>query len=68
VALRLIEVVLPAGEAEHMRDLVALEPRGGPWRQPLEDGLVCVKLLVEAEESSALVLTALAVLIVLTQR
>ena len=36
MALRMIEVVLPAAEADTLRDLVAFEPRAGPWRQEIE--------------------------------
>ncbi len=55
MALRLVQVILPQAHAPHLRDLVALEPRGGPWQETLEDGLTCTRLLVEGDESSDLV-------------
>jgi len=55
VALRVVEVILPQAEADIMRDLVEVHARGGPWQQPLDGGLVCVRLLFEAEDSGAFV-------------
>ncbi len=55
MALRIVEVILPQAEADIMRDLVDVASRGGPWQQPLEGGLVCVRLLFEAEDSGEFV-------------
>jgi len=55
MALRLVEVVLPAAEAAFLPDVVERPPRGGPWQHALTGDLVSVRLLVEAEESNQLV-------------
>ena len=55
MALRLVEVVLPASEAAFLPDVLTPELRGGPWQQALADDLLSVRMLVDAEASSDLV-------------
>ncbi len=55
MALRVVEVVLPAREAETLGGLVEAAPRGGPWRQTLEGGLVSARYVVDTDDVSELV-------------
>jgi len=55
VALRVVEIILPEGEADTLGEVLAIDPHGGPWRMALEGGLVCQRFVLEAEASGGLV-------------
>jgi uncharacterized hydrophobic protein (TIGR00341 family) len=53
MALRLIEVFLPEGQAEQVGELLGDPPPLGLWRMPAADGQSAVRILVDAERSEA---------------
>ena len=55
MGLRVVEVILPAREADTLSGLVETEPQAGPWRQDLGEGLVSTRYLVDQDDSSALI-------------
>lgn len=55
MALRLLEIVLPKEDGVGFLEDVDCDPRAGPWTQTLDDGLVCIRFVLEAEDTSAIV-------------
>jgi uncharacterized hydrophobic protein (TIGR00341 family) len=56
MAQRLLDVILPSEEAGRLEaSLSSFQPTAGPWRQPLEGGLVCTRLLLDDSDQGAAV-------------
>jgi len=55
VALRFIEISVPADLAQAVRDIVNEVDIGGPWHETLDDGRSLVRLLLEADQTGPIV-------------
>lgn len=55
MALRLVEVILPADRAADLNDTLATVAPAGPWQETLGGGQILVRLLLEAETTGPVV-------------
>ena len=55
MALRLVEIIVPADQAGAVREILEESQIGGPWHETLNDGRILVRLLLEAEKTGPIV-------------
>ena len=55
MALRFIEISVPADLAQAVRDVINEVDIGGPWHETLDDGRSLVRLLLEADQTGPIV-------------
>ncbi len=55
MALRLVEIIVPADQAGAVREVVEEAQIGGPWHETLDDGRILVRLVLEAEKTGPIV-------------
>lgn len=55
MALRLVEIIVPADQAGAVREVLEESQIGGPWHEKLNDGRILLRLLLEAEKTGPIV-------------